>query len=308
MKSVLRKGDGYVDALLRHRFLRVYIHTGICGAFMYCVYAFISHLTPLEATMSYLKTMLGAGAYWFVMMSLVLYVFTYVSFKICGLQRPLRAIVVMFVLTGGLCVGLIPIKPMWWLDTALCFPCGMLMALYLPRVEGLVRRTRIPIMLVGVMLAIVGMLLVRMHMYPFYLVQEKLHLQECLSADWYVYLREAYHALLFPFMTVAWVLGVLWFFAGIEWKKIPSFYLWLGGPAVFYIFVLHFIPMKIMQTLKLDASIEKASVLPHLSDMGVLYPELSIVLVVVASLLMAYIANLLISKLDKRIFVPAQKR
>ena len=306
-KAIERKREIYVKELITKRFLRLYINMGICCAFSCMVYL-ITHLTPKEALGAFVETMIGAGGYWFIVMTLAIYLVTWFGFKIFGVNRPLLSILLSFVLIYVLCVALIPIKPMWWLDTELCFPCGMLMALFLPEVENVVRKIRVPVLLVGALCLVAGWVLMKYHMIPYYVVKEKFGLLEWLPVGWQNLLRDAYHILLYPLCTVVFVLGVLWLFAGIKWKKEPSFLVWLGGPAVFYIFVLHFIPIRIIQTGGLVGPYPIMSsdiggvIVREPMGWGNVYPELSIVGMMAATLLLAYGGQLVVSRIDGWIF------
>lgn len=305
-QSIRRKRETYVRELMSKRFLRLYVNTGICCA-VSCLVYLITHLTPEESFLYFCKTMVGAGGYWFILMTLAIYVLTWVSFRVCGVNRPLTAIVLSFILIYILCVGLIPVKPMWWLDTELCFPCGMLMGLYLPQVENCVRKVKLPIMFVGCIVAILGWMMMKWYMLGFYLMK-KMHFFDYLSEGWISRLSQAYHIFFYPLCTVVWVLGILWFFAGIKWEKIPAFMVWLGGPAVFYIFVLHFIPIRIIQAgglagpypiLSADLS---AKIVSEPMGWGASQPEFAIIGMILSTLLLAYVAHLIIPKIDRLIF------
>ncbi len=306
-KAIERKREIYVKELIAKRFLRLYINMGICCAFS-CMAFLITHLTPKEALVSFVDTMIGAGGYWFIVMTLAIYLVTWFGFKVCGVTRPLLSILLSFVLIYVLCVALIPIKPMWWLDTELCFPCGMLMALYLTKVENTVRKIRVPVMLVGALCLVAGWMLMKYHMIPYDVVKDKFGLLEWLPVDWQNLLRGAYHILLYPLSTVVFVLGVLWLFAGIKWKKEPSFLVWLGGPAVFYIFVLHFIPIRVIQAgglvgpYPIMSSDIAGAIVHEPMGWGSVCPELSIVGMIAATLLLAYVGQFVVSRIDGWIF------
>ena len=307
MKSILKKREVYVKELMSKRFVRLYINTAICCAISCFVYM-MTHLTPSEAMESFAKTMLGLGGYWFILMTLGIYAIVWLSFKVCGLQKLTMAIVVAFVLVSLFCALLIPVKPMWWLDTELCFPCGMLMARYLTQIEDAIRRIRVPIIVVGVCVSVVGWTMMKYHMLPFHVVHEKFKLLSWLPDELQVYVGKLYHVLVYPLTTGVWVLGLLWSFASIQWQKVPSFLVWLGGPAVFYIFVLHFIPLRIVQAGRLSgpypvlSSDINAVIVTEPTGWGLDCPELCIVGVVLCSLLLAYMAHLIIPRIDKLIF------
>lgn len=306
-KAIERKREVYVKELMTKRFLRLYINMGICCAFSCLVYL-ITHLTPKEAIVYFLHTMIGMGGYWFIVMTLAIYIATWIGFKLGGVNRPHLSVLLAFVLIYLLCIVLIPFKPMWWLDTELCFPCGMLMALYLPKIERIVRKTRLPVVFIGTLCLAAGWILMKYHMTPYYAVKEKFGLLDWLSPDCQNLLRAAYHILLYPLCTVVLVFGILWLFAGIKWKKEPSFLVWLGGSAVFYIFVLHFIPIRIIQAGRLEGPYPIMSsdiggvIIQEPMGWGAIYPEISIIGMIGSTLLLAYVVQLIVSRIDVWIF------
>lgn len=306
-KAIQRKKEVYLRELMTKRFLKLYVNLGICCA-VSCLVYMLTHLTPREALASFIHTMIGMGGYWFIVMTLAIYIATWIGFKIGGINRPLVSILLSAAIIYLLCVGLIPFKPMWWLDTELCFPCGMLMASCLPQVENAVRKVRLPVMLVGLLCLVFGWMLMKYYMMPFYAVQEKYRLLDSLSPDCQHFLRDAYHILLYPLCTVVYVLGILWIFAGIKWEKEPAFLVWLGGPAVFYIFVLHFIPIRIIQAGGLSGPYPIMSsdigslIIKEPIGWGAQYPVLSIIGMIAATLLLAYVGQQVVSRIDGWLF------
>ena len=134
------------------------------------------------------------------------------------------------------------------------------------------------------------------------------HSEHWLSPDCQNLLRDAYHILLYPLCTVVLVFGILWLFAGIKWKKEPSFLVWLGGSAVFYIFVLHFIPIRIIQAGRLEGPYPIMSsdiggvIIQEPMGWGAIYPEISIIGMIGSTLLLAYVVQLIVSRIDVWIF------
>lgn len=302
MRSIQIKKQSYIKSLMPKRFARLYINTAICCAFSCFAYCLL-YLSPAEACAYFLKTMVGLGGYWFIIMTLAIYVLVWISFVVCGVEKPKRAIAVASLLIYMLCVGLLPYKPMWWLDTELCFPCGMLLAVYLPQMEKVVRRIRLPIMLIGFIAMIVGWLCMQYHMYGFNLMYVCIlkHIFQLETIHW---IKNAYHVGVYPLCTVVMVMGILWFFAGLKWKKEPSFLVWLGGSAVFYIFVLHFIPLRMLQTCGYKGTIvgDIPQSVRETPLWGNICPELVVLAVFVAILLIAYAASLVIPKIDSYLF------
>lgn len=299
MQSIMRKKEVYVRELMSKRFLRLYFNTAVCCLFCSLIYG-LTYLSPGEAVDSFFKTMIGAGGYWFIIMTLAIYIATWIGFKLCGVSRPVISVLTSATFIYLLCVALTPIKPMWWLDTELVFPCGMLMAIYLPHIEKLIRKTRLPILLIGLLLTGLGWFMMRYYPAGYNLII-KSHLLDFLNEKYLPHCSNAYHILVYPICTVVWVLGILWVFAAIRWKKEPAFLVWLGGPAVFYIFVLHFIPIRLIQYFGTDGAFP-TGVIETAFGWIITYPNLVIWVTVVASIGLAYLMHLLLPKLNARIF------
>lgn len=299
MKAIQRKKDVYVRELMSRRFLRLYVNTALCCILAHFVYSF-THLTSFEAIYGVAKTMIGAGSYWFIIMTLLLYVTTWIGFRICGVSRPVRSVMLSALLIYVVCALGLKCKPMWWLDTELCFPCGMLFAIYLNKIENAIRWTRLPIVVIGGLFLILGWALMRYHMYGCYLIQ-KVILVDVLDEKNKMIIANLYHIFVYPLCTVVWVLGILWIFASIRWKKEPAFLVWLGGPAVFYIFVLHFIPIRVIQACGASGEFS-TGVITEAFGWGASYPVLCIVGVLFASLLMAYMGHKFIPRVDSWLF------
>ena len=299
MQSIRKKKELYVRDLMSKRFLRLYFNTAVCCLFCCFVYG-CTFFEPYDAALSFVKTMVGAGGYWFIIMTLAIYVTTWVGFKFCGVSRPVIAVFVSAALTYALCLALIPVKPMWWLDTELCFPCGMLLAIYLTRIEGIIRKLRLPILLVGCAFFLLGWQMMKYHMIGYNLIL-RTHLLDFLENPSAHLFTDMYHILVYPLCTVVWVLGILWIFASVKWQKESAFLVWLGGPAVFYIYVLHFVPIRLIQYFGTDGDFP-LGLISEAFGWGALYPKAVVLATVVLSLVLAFLMQLVLTKLDAPIF------
>ncbi len=304
MQSILRKQENYVRELMSKRFLRLYFNTAICCILSCLVYG-LTYLSPGEAAMSFAQTMVGAGGYWFIIMTLAIYVATWIGFKLCGIRRSTISVLVSASLIYILCVALTPIKPMWWLDTELCFPCGMLLAIYLPHVEGLIRKSRIPIIIIGSIFTGTGWLLMQYNGAGYDILLNN-HVLDFLAPKYLPYSVKAYYIFVYPLCTVVWVLGILWLFASVKWEKEPAFMVWLGGPAVFYIFVLHFIPIRLIQYFGTEGEFT-TGIVKEAFGWSASHPNLVILSTVLSSVGLAYLMYLLLTHLDALIFEKKSK-
>lgn len=91
MQSIMRKKEVYVRELMSKRFLRLYFNTAVCCLFCSLIYG-LTYLSPGEAVDSFFKTMIGAGGYWFIIMTLAIYIATWIGFKLCGVSRPVISV------------------------------------------------------------------------------------------------------------------------------------------------------------------------------------------------------------------------
>ena len=278
MMSLMRKKETYLKELMSKRFVTLYFNMAVC-ALVSALTFIVTYTTWDKALWHFVLTCMGLGGYWFIIMTLVIYITTWSAFSIAGLKRPTTAIILSGVLIYVVCIALIPYKPGWWLDTELCFPCGMLLALYREKLDTILSRTKLPILIIGLIMSILGWYLMQ---YCSRVCGAVLYHCDLLTD----HSGQAAYIFLYPLCTVVFVLGITWAFASLTWKKTNPFLVWLGGPAVFYIFVLHFIAIRAMQALGWHHT----------------YPQLGILLIVLASLGLAYIGYKLLPKLDKLIF------
>ncbi|MCQ2366109.1 MAG: acyltransferase family protein [Akkermansia sp.] len=246
MASIRKKGDAYIHDLLGKRFLRLYLNFAV-AAFISCAAMATFYMAPMAAAEKFALSMVGMGGWWFIVMTLALYLLTWASFRLCGTQRPWCAIVLLAVLTLALCIALFPYKEQWWVDTELCFPAGAAYFILQPRTDALLARTRLPISLIGAgvtALAIVGLShLLHLNYYVSYLLQ--------LEPEINIPLRKV---LLTQALAIVFAVGVTWFFAGISWQRVPRFLKWFGGTAVFAVFLWHFIPIRLSCHLGLNTA------------------------------------------------------
>ena len=158
MNSICRKGDAYVHDLIKLRFPRMYFNYAVALLIMAgisCTY----RCTPDVAAVHFLKEVVSPAGCWFIFNTLVLYLFTWISFRLLTPGRPWPALGLLAVLTLAYCLALLPYRPAFELTTELCFPAGAAYLLLRPRIDAVLGRMPGPVMAWGVagILAAVGM-------------------------------------------------------------------------------------------------------------------------------------------------------
>lgn len=275
MASIRKKGNIYIHDLLSKRFLRLYLNFAV-AAFISCATLATFYMAPVAAAAKFALSMVGMGGWWFIVMTLALYLLTWASFRLCGTQRPWRALTLLAALTLVLCLTLLPYKPQWWLDTEPCFAAGAAYYLLQPRIDALLIKTRLPISLLGACvtaLAVIGVT----------------HLPICNQclAHLLQMNAEANRPLCFLLLTqglaILFAIGVTWFFAGVSWQRVPRFLKWFGGPAVFVVFLWHFIPIRLSCHLGLNTAC----------------PPLHVLAVFLSSILLAWLGIRLFNFVDR---------
>lgn len=154
-RSLLRSKT-YLNGFLKNRILKTLIRFDI--AVLAYVILNICLGIPYEAK-NYLLCWIAwedlGNSSWFVFAILVMYLFTYFSFKICKNAASMKPILLVGGLTVVYCVLIRFTKgSSWWYDTILCYPFGMLYSLYKNRFEAILKKYS-----AAVLIALVGTVL-----------------------------------------------------------------------------------------------------------------------------------------------------
>lgn len=245
MYSLQRKGKAYLRQLLTKRFTGLYVRFGFAAAIACMLSALISHDFAVQ-THKYLLTMIGCGDWWFIVMSLALYLLTWVSLSAISFspEHPHRTLIGIFILGVLVAVGvslLFPFKQTWWLDTEWCFPAGMLFALYGSRLERFIGKARIPSILWGTLLVISSVwalehyrLFAKAFGWLTGIAIDNFHLIHYTSA-----------------LACFFALGITWLFAAVTWERTPAPLVWLGRNAFF---LFQYVPMEFFRHIGLNAT------------------------------------------------------
>ncbi len=126
MESLKRKRETYIDAMPRKRIWTTLYNFDIAVI----IFALLALIID-SCDFSVKKLILSLVAWdslgnsnWYIFCILMMYVLTYVSFKVFKKQR--TAVLSVFVCSILYVVILSRLKPLWWWDTGLCYAVGML--------------------------------------------------------------------------------------------------------------------------------------------------------------------------------------
>lgn len=126
MLSICQKGSDYVRSMPTKRVLKVLLHFDIA------IMLFLILQTVLGEKFSVLQILLSfigwdnlGNSNWYIFSILVLYLITYLSFMIFK-KNKYNALILTFVLTAVMIIILYKFKEIWWYDTVIIYPIGML--------------------------------------------------------------------------------------------------------------------------------------------------------------------------------------
>ena len=247
MCSLQTKGRLYLRQLLTKRFTGLYIRFGFAAAIACLLTALISQEFAVQ-THRFLYTMVGCGGWWFIVMSLVLYLLTWISFSAITFSpehphRSLVGIAILIILIGIVVSLMYPYKESWWLDTEWCFPGGMLYCLYRRKLEYVVRKSRIPCFLWGAALIYASV----WALHHFHLFAKAFGWLTGISLGELSFVHYS------SALACIFALGITWLFASVTWERTPAPLVWLGRNA-FYLFLFQYVPMTFFRHVGLNAS------------------------------------------------------
>jgi membrane-bound acyltransferase YfiQ involved in biofilm formation len=135
MRSIQSKGKSYVRSIPKNRIFKVWYHFAIAVGLYWVLSLFLhKNYAPLRVALSFTGWDSIGNSNWYIFATLWMYVFTWLAFTLLPKRQTLAAAV-----TAALCVGYIlvlqDLKGIWWYDTALVYPAGMLYGLYGEKLE-----------------------------------------------------------------------------------------------------------------------------------------------------------------------------
>ena len=229
MHSIKAKGRSYVRAVILRRFPQLLLNFSVAVLLFAALQAALGHTCSLCHILLSLPGWESVGnSNWFICMTLLAYLFIFLSFSLLGVQRPYAAVTLVAVLLA-LCAPLILLeKDTYWVDTYLCIPAGMLFSLLKGRMESFFAKTHVPAIAVGLGLLIIGYCL---------------HIN---TAQVYWHLGLPAGAPRLPAMmagSVVFALGLTITYGCVTFRMLPRVMVWMGGAALFPMYIFQRIPM-----------------------------------------------------------------
>lgn len=127
--SILKKGAAYVRQIPRQRFFRVWSHFALALLPFLLLRPLLGYRDSLQTILLSFTGWTSVGnSNWYVFAVLLLYLFTYLAFRIFG-KHTGWALAGVTALCCGYILVLRPIKSHWWYDTILAYPAGIALAM-----------------------------------------------------------------------------------------------------------------------------------------------------------------------------------
>lgn len=156
---------------------------------------------------------------WFILMTLLIYVFTYVAYKIVREGNPIKFVFLLTFLLGLSIIFLGEVKPIHWLNTILCFPAGMFYYIEGEKIEKYLCISKIPSIVYALLLLLIGKMIYDADLYPNVLTEN--------------------------IGSILFACGVTWVAGSFSWSFPSRFLIWLGGSGMFAVYMLHLLPIRI---------------------------------------------------------------
>ena len=231
MSSLQKKGKGYVRQLVQSRFPGLWVKFAIAVLLFAMLQWLLGVEYPWQRVMISLTGWKSVGnSAWFVFMTLLLYLWVAVAFCMVPPQKQWLGIGAMVLLVGGTVYVFGMLKPLYWYNTLLCFPAGMVWLL-------LHKKLSEKILQCGWLASLV-----------------------CVPAGWWLYMHGGGMAKGLPLLSfwcgnmlvnagaVLFALGVALLTGSISLAapRLSVFgriLAWCGGPALFYLYIYQRMPM-----------------------------------------------------------------
>ena len=275
MYSILKKREAYVKSLLTRRFPQLLLNFGIAVL----IYVIAQHFLGQDYSCSHiLMSLIGwekaGNSNWFICMTLLAYLLIFLSFTVCGARRPYWAIALTaaVMLTSLYIIG--QFKESYWVSTYLCIPAGMLFAVRKEHVEKYLSKVPYSAIGLGILMIVCGCVLYSLLYSPPHILHGLLQLP--------------YNLRLFlaNIGSIMFAGGLTYVYSCISFRKLSPVMVWLGGAALFPVYIFHLMPMIIGHHFKWDTC----------------HPQFYIAGCLIASLLLAVLFQRIYSILGKLLF------
>lgn len=226
MYSLLMKGDSYASKLLQQRFPALWLNyfLAVCCFVLVNLFVIDRNYSVVEIIQAVLVWKPIGHSVWYVCISLLAYLLIAASYYLVARRGYGRMILLTTCMMACACSLICLFKEACWADTALCIPAGMAFCLYRKRIEAILSACPLPTLLIGLLLMMGGTLIYR----------AMIILTHCFDLP-----------ILVNCGSVLYAVGLCLLQGCIAWKRPAPLILWMGGPALFFLYIFQRIPMNI---------------------------------------------------------------
>lgn len=133
--SIQKKGQRYVNQLPRNRFFKVWLHFALAVLLYHGLAIYLGKdYSAQRIILSYTGWESIGNSNWYIFATLFMYLATWLSFKLFQKSNFLAAAALTALAVGYIFV-VRQFRGLWWYDTALVYPAGVLYALYGSKLE-----------------------------------------------------------------------------------------------------------------------------------------------------------------------------
>lgn len=157
MESIKKKGSDYIHTFPKNRFAKTLLHFDIAVLLFVILDLCLGILKKYSVThvlLSFTGWESVGNSNWYIFAVLILYLITYISFKICKDKYPRAAALITFFTVLYIAV-LAFLKDAWWFDTVLLYPLGIWYSLGKNKIEDFVRKKPVNYYLLFALCAVV---------------------------------------------------------------------------------------------------------------------------------------------------------
>lgn len=147
--SIQKKGGSYVNLMPRNRILKVWLHFALAVGLYHLLSIYLDkNYSASRIALSYTGWDSIGNSNWYIFATLFMYLATWLSFTVFRKSNVLAA-TALTALAMGYILVMRQQKGLWWYDTALVYPAGVIYALYGPKLEKILGKFLRPLALVG---------------------------------------------------------------------------------------------------------------------------------------------------------------
>ena len=133
--SLKKKGKEYLDNFPKNRILKTYLQFFIIVGLFLIVNLFLNKKVKIfNIFLSFLGWDSLGNSNWYIFIIILLYLFTYLSFKIFSKSYE-KSVVSVWLFTLLFLIIIKNFRPTYWYDTILCYPLGLSFGYYQKRIE-----------------------------------------------------------------------------------------------------------------------------------------------------------------------------